>query len=679
MKTKLFLVALSILLIASVSYANYLEEGTDYVPNRIVVNFHPLFNDISIDKSSGIVNTGIEKLDALNQKYVAYDMYRLFPGDNSEEMKYFYVIKFDIEPELETTLNDYSGLDIVEHVEPVGLHPIYDTPNDPSYGTQWHLPKVEAPSAWDIEKGDPDIVIGIPDTGVDYDHPDLADHMWINDAEDINNNGIFDSGDINNIDDDGNGYIDDVIGYDWVDNASWCTDNDCDNPDNDPMDYHGHGTHCSGIAAAVTDNGTGVAGLDWNGTVMCLRIGYASWFGGTVQMDAAASAINYARNKGVKVISCSWGNSNSGGLGTAVTNFINSGGVLLVAAGNNNDQNASYLAGRSDCVAVAATDRTDHKASFSSYGTWVDVCAPGVDIYSTVFNNSYTYMDGTSMSTPLAAGLVGLIFSQNPGFSSLQARQQLYDSCDDIDGINPSYAGKLGHGRINAYEALVGGGYPDVDILMTAHNPICQQGGYFTFTGEITNNEANSNVVDVWTMVRLPGGGLFGPALEFYNLNLSAYQHIQVDTVRQDVPYYAPTGQYTYVSYCGDYPNDKYDSSYFAFVVTTAVDGGGADSWAVYGWGDQTPGIPAEYSLSDNYPNPFNSSTAINFSLPNESYVKLDVYNLQGQKIETLVDGQLNGGNHTINWDAGKYSTGVYFYKLDAGDFSQTKRMTLLK
>jgi subtilisin family serine protease len=251
---------------------------------------------------------------------------------------------------------------------------------------------------------------------------------------------------------------------------------DCSAADNDPRDFNGHGTHCAGNVGAINNNGYAVSSASggWgNGTlqptasgvkVMCLRIGWAAKYGGTqvgyVRMDFAASAFYYAAKNGAKIISCSWGSSNSGGLSSAITYFVGKGGLVFKAAGNSGTQSADYMCGRGDVIAVAATDKFDKKASFSNYGTWVDLSAPGVSIHSTFHKYSnpsadYTAsLSGTSMATPLAASVAASVWSKNPTWIAAQVWARVRDTADNIYPLNPAYVGKLGSGRVNLYNAV---------------------------------------------------------------------------------------------------------------------------------------------------------------------------------------------------------------------------------
>ena len=219
------------------------------------------------------------------------------------------------------------------------------------------------------------------------------------------------------------------------------------------------------VASAAGGWGNGSNSTTGNGVkVMCCRVGHSAKYQGQevgfVSMAAAASAFYYAANNGAKVASCSWGSSNSGGLGTAVTYFINAGGLVFKAAGNSNNQTADYLCSRSDVYSVAATDQNDKKASFSSYGTWVDISAPGNAIYSTYHNHAAPSSDyvaslsGTSMATPLVASVAGAVWSKNPTWTRTQVWDKVRTTTDSIDALNPSYAGKLGSGRVNLQKAV---------------------------------------------------------------------------------------------------------------------------------------------------------------------------------------------------------------------------------
>ncbi len=421
---------------------------------------------------NGISVTGYAEVDELNRLFEVSSIWPLFPGAEKrgeQAMAGYYSITFKDGLDLETILSSYDDLSVIDHVEPVGVHKLDFVPNDQYRGYQWGLGRVNAYNGWNLNQGDPSIPVGIADTGVDWDHPDLNNDIWTNTAEMNGSSGV---------DDDGNGYIDDYRGWDWVTGVNGYPGEDDQTPDNNPMDFDGHGTHCSGIASAETNNTTGIAGVGFDCSIMALRIGWKATDGwGYVRMDFAASAFYYAANKGAKAINCSWGSSNNSGIGSAANYARNAGVVIVTAAGNDNNTSAPYLATLTHVIAVAATDQTDHKASFSNYGSWVDVSAPGVNIYSTYFNNTYAYLDGTSMAAPFVTGLAGLLFSADPTLTQAAARALIVNYTDNIDGLNPGYSGLLGTGRIDIYNSLI-----NVIALPDAPVPISPIAGEFIDT-----------------------------------------------------------------------------------------------------------------------------------------------------------------------------------------------------
>ncbi len=334
---------------------------------------------------------------------------------------------------VEATIAAYQAEPSVEYAEPDYItEPAYE-PNDPYYadGTQWGPQKIHAPEAWDICTGDPNVVIAIVDWGVDLQHPDLASEIWTNPGE-IPHNGI---------DDDGNGYVDDVYGWDFA------------NDDNDPQDDFGHGSHMGGIAAAATDNGVGIAGVGFDSRIMAVKVGDGTT--GRAAYSDIAFGIMYAADNGAKVISLSLGAyAYSGFLEAAVNYAWDAGCVLVASVGNNNVSDPFYPAAYGNVIGISATDREDVRASWSNYGSYVSVAAPGVSIYSTYWNggSTYTHLSGTSASTPHVAGVAALLFAQDGGRSNAEVRSLIEVAADDLGeaGWDPYY----GYGRVNAYRAV---------------------------------------------------------------------------------------------------------------------------------------------------------------------------------------------------------------------------------
>ena len=330
-------------------------------------------------------------------------------------------------------------------------------PNDPSFSQLWGLHNtgqtggtadadIDAPEAWDLSRGSAAVVVGVVDTGVEYTHSDLAANMWTNPGETAGNG----------IDDDHNGYIDDVYGINSITGTG------------NPMDDNGHGTHCSGTVAAVGNNGIGVAGVCWTARIMALK--FLDSHGSGYDSDAI-ECIEYAVAKGVKILSNSYG---SYGYNQAMKDAIDAAGaagvIFLAAAGNESLDNdggerhypSSYTS--PNIVAVASTDRFDNLSSFSNIGLLsVDVAAPGSSIYSTYIGDAYALSSGTSMATPHVAGLAALIQSFHPSLDWKGIKSRI------LSGVDPlaSLQGKvLTGGRINAYASLAMADVASYDIAV---------------------------------------------------------------------------------------------------------------------------------------------------------------------------------------------------------------------
>lgn len=374
----------------------------------------------------------------------------LVPG-----MERIYRIKVGNSKSLEHTLQRLAESPEVVYVEHVPIRQMFEVPNDPLWFSQYHLQLLQADSARSIHTGDTSIAIAIIDGGVNYLHEDLHSNIWVNHAEDVDGDGFFSPADNDGIDADSNGFVDDVIGWDFVHLPGQGYPGEDDSlADNDPMDFGGHGTHCAGDASAVTDNGLGIASVGGSSRIMCIRTGMTA-SNGFGYIYYSIEGIYYAANNGAKVISMSYGGSSPSSVEQTAINYAHNLGVICVAAAGNDDNNVpQYPANYNNVLAVAATDANDLKADFSNYGNWVDLCAPGVAILSTTVGGGYGNQGGTSMSTPIVAGLAGLTSAMFPQYTNQQVINRILTSCDDIDSLNPQYAGQLGSGRVNAYKTL---------------------------------------------------------------------------------------------------------------------------------------------------------------------------------------------------------------------------------
>jgi thermitase len=335
-------------------------------------------------------------------------------------------------------------------IEPNFIYTINNKPNDPDFSQAWGLNNfgqedskgnrgvtgvdINALTAWDITTGSTEVIVGIVDTGVNYLHPDLKTNIWENEAEKNGKEGI---------DDDGNGYIDDIHGFDFLSNLP------------SPMDDHGHGSHVAGVIGAVGNDGFGIAGINWKVKIMALKF-MGSHGGGS--LSSAIKAIRYGTKMGAHITNNSWG---GGGHSQLLENAIkdaNKHNVLFVAAagngGENSDLNPQYPANYKveNIISVAAVDNRGRLANFSNYGVKnVHVAAPGVNIYSTVLGTNYESMSGTSMASPHVAGVAALVLSSNLSLTVKQLRQRVIDYSGPLASLRQKVTSEK---MVSAYHAL---------------------------------------------------------------------------------------------------------------------------------------------------------------------------------------------------------------------------------
>ena len=408
----------------SLKYISYLEPGQK--ANGVLVKFSAKTNHKS--RARSLKAAGL----------VAKQSFTLVPGLTFAKT----TPGLTINQTLEKLRSDTN----VAYAEPDYIISINTSPDDDDYPLQWGLSNsndndIDAPEAWDVNTGSNTVVVAVIDSGVDYNHPDLRNRIWSN-AGEIPDNGR---------DDDNNGFIDDVRGWDFEINSN----------DNDPMDEHNHGTHVAGIIGAQTNNVTGIAGVNWNIKIMPVKFMSAK---GTGSNSAAIKAIDYAVANGAVISNNSWG---GGGFSQALFDTIqaaNQQGHLFVAAAGNgrqgigfNTDNTGHYPGAynlPNIISVAATDQKDQLTAFSNFGVkTVDLAAPGLQIHSTIRNGQYLAFNGTSMAAPFVTGVAGLLLAENNMLTVSELKAAILDNVDPI----PVLSGQLlTGGRLNAYKAITG-------------------------------------------------------------------------------------------------------------------------------------------------------------------------------------------------------------------------------
>ncbi|MBA3900835.1 MAG: S8 family serine peptidase, partial [Bacteroidetes bacterium] len=410
-------------------------SAEDYLPQTIIIKLKPEFASKAKSRSVDIpaLTKELEGIGAISMakrfQHVTAPTKRMNEkGEQMVDLSLIYEIVMDNSISLEKAINRLYRSDAIEYAEPFYLPQTCFTPNDTSIGHQYALGMMKVFDAWGISQGDTNIVIGIVDTGVDFGHLDLVNNIKYNYNDPING-----------VDDDGDGFIDNFHGWDLGEN------------NNDPQVKPGstHGIHVSGIAAASTNNTTGIAGVGFKCKFLPIKITNAAG-----ALTRAYDGIIYAADQGCQVINCSWGSIAGGQFGQDVVNYaaVNKGALVVAAAGNNDSEVDFFPAAYKNTLAVAATGNNDIRWGASNFGYYVDVCAPGISIYSTVGDNNYEFLSGTSMSAPYAAGAAALVKSHFPHYSAMQVAEQLKVTADNVNAKHSNLMeGKLGFGRINLF------------------------------------------------------------------------------------------------------------------------------------------------------------------------------------------------------------------------------------
>ncbi len=426
------------ILILGMNWIGYAESAIQpFAPDQLIVKLapesmvldHVLGPIPSVDAEERLVQLGMESWEPVFKTRKEYP--------NGLHRWFTLMLMPGTDPVLlSETLLQGPGVEAVDLSYPLEM---YDVPNDPDFDSQWHWALMEAPAAWDIGHSTADTVIATIDTGMDLDHEDLADAVWNNAIEIANGN--------NGVDDDGNGYIDDFVGWDFR-----MGDNDPDNVNT----FNSHGTHVAGISGAVTNNGIGVAGGSWGASLMTCKVFHDDTEAHAGAWPAhVAEAIVYAANTGANVINLSLGNNSDIQVEREACEYAFDLGVTICAASGNGgndgigDDIPHFPSSYDTVIGVGNTTKFEMKNSSSNWGPTVDVYAPGTAIRATLPDDDYKNLTGTSMSSPVVTGLAALIIANNPGITPQDVEYRIEGGCENIDLYNVPFMGELDPGRIN--------------------------------------------------------------------------------------------------------------------------------------------------------------------------------------------------------------------------------------
>lgn len=667
----------------------------EYVPGEITVMFK---DEITETQKANFVSETDCKI-AYTSPYMGFHKV-LIPEDKT----------------VEEMVEIYNNNPLVDFAEPNAIHHAFWTPNDEYYSYQWHFDAqhINMPSAWDIEQGgNSSVIVAVLDEGVAYEDYEIPAHEQ---SEVYSPDGYYHQ-------------APDLAGTNFVQGYDFAND------DAHPNDEGGHGTHVTGTIAQTTNNTIGVAGMAFNCSIMPVRV---LGLGGGTSQDIA-DGISYAWQNGAHVINMSLGGppGDSTGLHVvhlAIINATNNGSVVVCAAGNAGVEQLSYPAGFPECIAVGATDWDNDLAPYSQYGYGLDISAPGgntgedlnedgyVDgvLQNTFADGSgepphnvsefgYLFWQGTSMSCPHVAGLCGLLVSH--GITGVDnVKNAIYQTATDIG--TPGYDEVYGYGLINPVAALNWSGGGDTELAYDDGEPTSgyywPDAGYGSAVRFTPTKKSVPLKKAKYYITALQGGG---------SGDGSFYVHVYGDVSGQPgssllTPFKvtpSTTGWFEVdlssfgISVSGDfYIGIFYDGTNTPCYGYDETDNGRAWDYSPgTGWAqwEETYFIRAiigqvgveeeielapEYSKNPvtflgNYPNPFKKSINIDMHINVSGKVSLSVYDITGRHIETLVDKHLDSGRHSVTWNANDVPSGIYFYKVNTGNFTDTRKVTVTK
>jgi subtilisin family serine protease len=495
--TAALLLPVTIIALAFISLTgNAQTYNHDFMDGKVYFKFKDQVQvniPVNADRTVNLENAPF--LDAIRQQFDITGLSRPFDLNNDPKLLKTFELNFSQFEKIDEIMGELAKNPDFEYIEKVPQDRIYYSPNDSLYNYSfgynnwnWHLDVIDAEGAWDLNKGSADIKVAIVDNAVWIDHPDLVNKIVL--SHDVTTPG----------------------------------DQNSNPPQGGDPGPWSHGTHCAGLAAAESDNGIGVASIGYNVSLIGVKCSTTN----PENISSGYAGLQWAANNGADVISMSWGNNSFNQTNQNIINTIHGMGIVMVAAaGNDNVQTNQYPASYNYVISVASTNETDVKTDFSNYSVNVDVSAPGgygspgpSGLMSTTWDfTSFGYYDfyaGTSMASPLTAGLCGLIFSVNPQLTPDELENVLESTCDDIYSVpgNENYAGKLGAGRINAHKAIENTPFTPVADFYT---PV----PYITPGLPIQFFDLSAGVPDSWSW-EFTGGtphlsSLQNPTVTFYN------------------------------------------------------------------------------------------------------------------------------------------------------------------
>ena len=446
-------------ILPSVTYNIPLLSSDNYIINAIYIKTKSR-HQIGLDAQSVNSYELMASLNNLDVKKVASPFANseanIVNNDDNFGLDRIYEIHYSSGTDPYDVCRELMNNPEIEYAVPIFRRYVYEhTPNDPYLSRQWAVNTIEAKKAWEVSKGSAKVIIGIVDTGVDWEHEDLTDNIWTNPGE------IPD----NEVDDDNNGFIDDVHGWAFVGDITLSEAiNGQYKPNNDVKNAaQGHGTSVAGCASAVSNNLKGIAGIGYSCIILPVKC--ASSNAATNGIWDGYNGIKYAADNGAKIINCSWGGPGFSLVEQEVINYaVSKGAVVIAASGNdglNIEDGGQYPAGYKNVVTVGSSDANDKVSTFSNYGKTLAVYAPGERIYTTIPGNQYDYIDGTSFSSPIVAGIAGLVLANHldwltpakPEYTMKRIYHQIRNTSDNVLTTDPSLRPTY-YGRANANNAV---------------------------------------------------------------------------------------------------------------------------------------------------------------------------------------------------------------------------------